>query len=227
MQKSVHFIKVFLLFIMIFALPSCEGLSPEEEFDRTGRAGARRDATLTALAQPSSEPLTGITKPSANSSQIALSFTAKNTMDLPTYRSNLSNPIMVERQGASPWPASMRAERQDDYEKLGALQPGIVRQTTTFEGTFDQAAGKLTGTLTHKYSIDAQATKDALAARVNYSLTCTLEAQRVGSSDAIEGVCNGKSTNDHKIPGNSSYDRFQEKSVSYTVSGRLPAELQK
>lgn len=234
MPTITRLVRFFFLLTIILALSACgEGLSPEEEFDRKGRLSAARDATLVAeatleaqTAAAPAEPPPAAALPNG-SPQIELKFTAENMRDLPVYRANLSTPINIDQQSAAPWPARMQAQRTDDLQQLGGLQAGTVRQITTFEGTYDPGTGKLTGTLTHQYFSDAQGSADALAATTDYRLTCALEAQRVGDSDTINGVCRGQSTWEYRVPGHSDYNKTENKSVNYTVTGTLPEALRK
>lgn len=200
----------------------------EEEATQTAMK-ATSQASSQSETQSSADPLIlpEATPLPEDSPQITLDFTAENRLDLPVYRANLSNPINVDNKGVAPWPASMQAEREDDLQKLGSLQPGTVRQTTTFEGTYDPTTGKLTGTLMHQFFADAQGTTDYLAATTDYRLTCALEAQRVGSSNVLEGVCTGQSTEEYKVPGHSDYNRTENISVIFTISGNLANELLK
>jgi hypothetical protein len=235
-RKTKNIYKGFI-FLIVLLLPQ---LACDFELFALNVERAEQEATQTAMketsqasspseTQSSPDPLVlpGSTPMPSDLPQILLNFMAERMMDLPVFRANFSNPISVDNRGISPWPARMQAEREDDLQKLGGLQPGTVRQTTTFEGTYDPASGILTGTLTHQYFVDALGTADYLAATTDYKLTCVLEAQRVDGSDAIEGVCTGQSTEEYKVPGNSDYNRTEDLSVSYDISGTLPTELLK
>ena len=236
MQRTTTFLRgLFLPMIVLFVAQVCSvdflgDRTEEKEYIWQATAHAKiasPQPTLAAPAAPAPQILPEITTLPANSPQIELKFTAENSMDLPSFRANLSTPISINHKGASPWPAAMQAEREDDYQKLGGLQPGTVRQTTSFEGAYDLATGKLTGTLTHQYFVGAQGTAEYLAFTTDYRLTCNLEAQRVGSSAAIEGLCTGQSTQETIVSGEKDYNRSENKSVNFTVTGSLPEELQK
>lgn len=152
--------------------------------------------------------------------EIFLNFTADNMMDLPAYRANLSEPIIVDNEGAFLQPAYMEAYREDDVLKLGGIQPGTVRQVTNFDGTYDPATGELKGTLVHEITVSLEATEN-YASETYYIMTCTLTAQRLANSNNIEGVCDGQSTETYTVPENTSSNHKWTKSVHYEVTGTI------
>lgn len=234
-NKNLHHGFILLIVISLAQL-ACEanifnfGPSADRASeDIATQLAIKRASLVPSLAETQSPPdpliFPETTPLPEDSPQITFNVTAENIMDLPVYRSNISNPINVDNKSIAPWPASMHAERVDDLQKLGSVQPGTVRQTTTFEGTYDPTTGKLTGTLTHQFFTNAQGTTDYLAATTDYRLTCALDVQRMGSSNILEGVCTGQSTEEYKVPGNSDYNRTEKISVIFTISGNLADEL--
>ncbi len=228
---TIRSVKIIIFLIMLI-FPACEcgpaiigdsrGISADETaLARVTQAAPEEPEVPTAapMADQESTPVP------EGSPEIVLSFSAGNMMDLPGYRANLNTPIGVDQTGSAPWVAAMQADRQDDYQALGGLQPGLVHQKTTFNGFYDPATGKLTGTLEHHYQVDAQGTGDALASQTDYQLTCTLDTQRVGDTNSLEGSCAGQSTENYTVPGYSEYNRSQTKTVTYAVTGTLPEAL--
>jgi hypothetical protein len=157
--------------------------------------------------------------------RIWFDYSAATPGDLPMYRSALLGGIAVQNSGAAPWKAAMSTSVTRDYQALGALQPGTVAETTTFDGTYDPAQERLQGTIQHDVTITAEATAEYLAHTWTYRLTCQLDAQRVKGTTTIAGTCAGTATETRTVPAETDQNYQKEDAVTLNVSAELSEAL--
>lgn len=155
--------------------------------------------------------------------QIWLDYTGP---DKPMYRSALLGAIDVDNTRPVPWPAHMRTHVERDYQSLGALQPGTVKEDSTFEGSYDPKLGLLSGTINHHVVIEALATDEFLAFTHVYHLTCQIEARLDPATNTLQGTCSGQVSEEHVVPAESNHNFSKQSTVSIPVSAPMPDDLQ-
>lgn len=157
---------------------------------------------------------------------LTFTFSAADMQDLPLYRATLGNPFKAYKDNTGLWLVTQTANRTDDLQATGGIQPGSVEQNSAFNGVYNPITGILTGKLTHYYYVHQLPTEDYLESQANSTLNCEMSLVQVEGTNTLQGTCTGSLIWVYEVPGHSDHNSSTNKQITYQVSTELPEEMQ-